>query len=148
MQEYNWYAISYLLLRAFRYVCHGNIWRHWEVFQFDSHTFMLLEDIHQDSTYYQRYALLHGERFFFKGWLLFMTRIDKFCVIMVTWHNKKFFYSICRGNVLFWRSFLGSGPEVSNPSLKAQIPASRLKSQPRGSNPSLEAQIPASRLKS
>ena len=35
-----------------------------------------------------------------------------------------------------------------NLSLKAQIPAWRLKSQPRGSNPSLEAQIPASRPKS
>ena len=34
----------------------------------------------------------------------------------------------------------------SNPSLKAQIPASSPKSQPRGRNPSLEAQTPTLRL--
>ena len=43
---------------------------------------------------------------------------------------------------------LKSQPPGPNPSLKAQIPASRPKSQPWGSNSNLEAQIPVSRLKS
>ena len=50
-----------------------------------------------------------------------------------------------RGNFSF---FFYVPPPGSNPSLEAQIPASKLKSQPWGSNPSLEAQIPALRLKS
>ena len=43
---------------------------------------------------------------------------------------------------------LKSQPPGSNPSLQAQIPASRLKSHPRGSNLMLEAQIPSLRLRS
>ena len=37
-------------------------------------------------------------------------------------------------------------PQISNPSLEAQFPASRVKSQSQSSNPSFKAQIPASRL--
>ena len=44
-------------------------------------------------------------------------------------------------------SRLKSYPSGSNPSLQAQILASRLKSHSQGLNPSLGAQIPALRLK-
>ena len=50
------------------------------------------------------------------------------------------------GNFSFSFSFF-SVPPPSNPSLEAQIPASRPKSQSRGPNPKLEAQIQASRPK-
>ena len=42
---------------------------------------------------------------------------------------------------------LKSKPQASNPSLEAQITASKLKSQPHGSNHSLKHQITAMRLK-
>ena len=59
-----------------------------------------------------------------------------------------------RANLSSFSSFFSSSfvppprfqPQGPNPSLKAQIPASRPKFQPQGPNPSLKPQIPALRL--